>query len=81
LLGLVVGAVASTLSAAAITAVGGSLLWLCGVQVLAIRIGVPEGPWLPSSGSAWLIVWLITSILGVVIQWTFRKRPADKAAA
>jgi len=76
LAGFLAGIVAFKISAAAITALGGSLLWLAGMQILAIRIELPEGPWMPTS-SGWLAAWLITSALGVVIQWMFRKRPAD----
>ena len=80
LLGLILGGLVHTLSAAAITALGGSLLWLCGLQVLAVRLGA-DGPWMPTSGTTWLALWLITSAAGVVIQWTFRKRKADKPSA
>lgn len=76
--GLIVGGLLPTFSGAVITALGGSLLWLCGLQILAVRFGMAEQLWLPSSGTGWLAVWLITSMVGIVIQWTFRKRPADK---
>lgn len=80
ILGLILGAIASSLSAVVITALGGSLLWLSGLQILALRLSVPDGPWMPATGTSWLIVWLITSAIGFGIQWTFRKRRADKAA-
>lgn len=76
--GLLLGAIAPTFSAALVTALGGSLLWLTGARVLAVRFGVPEGPWLPRSGLAWMSVWLITTLLGLIIQWTTKQRPADK---
>jgi hypothetical protein len=78
LTGFLAGIVAFKISAAAITSLGGSLLWLAGMQILAIRIEVPDGPWMPTTSSGWLAAWLITSALGVVIQWMFHKRPADK---
>ena len=77
LTGFLAGIVAFKISAAAITALGGSLLWLAGVQILAIHVELPDGPWMPSTSTGWLAVWLITSALGVVIQWMFRKRTAD----
>lgn len=77
LTGFLAGVVAFKISAAAITSLGGSLLWLAGVQILAMRLELPDGPWMPTSSTAWLTVWLITSALGVVIQWMFRKRTAD----
>ncbi len=76
--GLILGGVAPTLSAVAITALGGSLLWLCGLQIIAVRYGIAERIWIPTTGTSWLTLWLITSFVGVVIQWTFRKRAADK---
>jgi hypothetical protein len=80
--GLFVGFFAHSFSAAAVTACAGSLLWLGAARVLAVRLGIPEGPWMPASGTAWLSVWLITALLGLGIQWSFRRRKvtsADKA--
>lgn len=77
-IGLFLGFLGTSFSAAAVTALGGSLLWLSGLRVLATRIGVPDGPWLPASGMACLGVWLITAAIGLGIQWTFRSKPADK---
>lgn len=77
LTGFLAGIIAFKISAAAVTSLGGSLLWLAGVQVLAIRLELPDGPWMPTTSSGWLAAWLITSALGMVIQWTFRKRTAD----
>jgi len=79
LLGVFLGILAPGFSAAAVTALGGSLLWLSGVRVIATRMGLPaDAPWLPSSGIAWLGLWLITSVAGLAIQWIFKRPPADK---
>lgn len=79
LLGIFLGILAPRFSAAAVTALGGSLLWLSGVRVIATHMGVPaDAPWLPSSGIAWLSLWLITSVAGLAIQWIFKRPPADK---
>jgi hypothetical protein len=75
--GLLLGILAPMLGASAVTSLGGSLLWLSGGQVLAMNVGVPAS-WLPSTGPGWLSLWLITATVGLVIQWTFRKRLADK---
>jgi hypothetical protein len=77
-LGLILGFAAPNFSAAAVTSLGGSLLWLTGLRVLLTRIGVPEGPWLPASGGSWMAVWLITAFVGMGIQWTAKRRKADK---
>jgi hypothetical protein len=76
--GLLLGVIAPTFSAALITALGGSLLWLTGLRVLLVRLGVPEGPWMPASGLAWVGTWLITTLVGLGIQWTLKPKPADK---
>ncbi|MCI0366377.1 MAG: hypothetical protein L0Y44_16520 [Phycisphaerales bacterium] len=81
LVGLVLGIVTPAVSATAMTSMAGSLLWLGGMRVLALRFEVPDGPWLPTSNVTWLIVWLITSIVGGIVQWIFRgsgSLPADK---
>lgn len=80
LLGLLLGSLATVFSASAITSMGGSLMWLSGFNALFLRLGVPEGPWIPTSATGWLTIWLIASVAGLAIQWTFRKRPADKPA-
>lgn len=79
LLGLILGFIAPKFSAAAVTSLGGSLLWLTGLRLIAVRVGVPEGAWMPASGGAWMAVWLITTLLGVGIQWTKGRRKADKS--
>ena len=76
--GLLLGILAASFSASAITSFGGSLLWLSGLHILALRFGVPDGPWFPKSGTTLLLMWLITTLAGVVIQWTVQRKRADK---
>jgi hypothetical protein len=78
LLGVLFGALAPTLSAAVVTAFGGSLLWLSGLRIVVTQIGEPVTNWLPSQATWLLGLWLIISLIGVAIQWMFRPKPADK---
>lgn len=78
IVGLLFGILAPSISASAVTSFGGSLLWLTALQILALRFGVPDGPWFPKSGMLWLGIWLITTLAGVVIQWTVQRKRADK---
>jgi hypothetical protein len=78
LLGVLFGALAPTLSAAVVTAFGGSLLWLSALRIVLTQIGEPVANWLPSQATWLLTLWLIISLIGVAIQWMFRPKPADK---
>ena len=78
LVGLLLGIIGPSFSAAALTSFGGSLLWLSALHVFAIRLGAPDSGWLPRSTFAWMMVWLTATFLGVVIQWTFQRKRADK---
>jgi hypothetical protein len=55
LVGLLLGIVTPAVSATAMTSMAGSLLWLSGMRVLALRFEVPDGPWLPTSNVTWLM--------------------------
>ncbi len=76
LLGLLVGALIPVFSASVVTAFGGSLLWLFGVRILSERLA--DGAMMPSSVRAWLVLWIIVSVIGLCIQWMFRPKQADK---
>lgn len=78
LLGVLFGALAPMLSAAVVTAFGGSLLWLSALRIVVTQIGEPVTNWLPSQATWLLALWLIISLIGVTIQWMFRPKPADK---
>lgn len=77
IVGLLVGGMFVKSTAVLLTAVGGSLLWLSGAMVIGGRLGINAESWTPGSGKTWLIVWLITALLGMGLQWTFRSKPAD----
>ena len=82
-LGIIVGLLIPSLAAAVVTSMGGSVLWLSGAHVLALRLGFGDAAWMPSTNTRWLLVWLITSAVGFIVQWYFRGKkaaPADKPA-
>lgn len=84
--GLFMGIMAPSFGALLLTAFGGSLLWITGTRIVATQLGLPQGAWLPSPethGVAFAGMWLITSLVGMGVQWFFRgKAPqnADKPA-
>ncbi len=80
LIGVLLGALAKTFSAIAVTAFGGSLLWLTCTGVLLTRLDVPEGLWTPGASVDWLALWLITAVIGLGVQWMLRPRQNDKSA-
>lgn len=77
--GLLFGTLAAGLSASVVSAFGGSLVWLGGVRLLLGRLGEPIADVLPTTTISLLLVWLIISLVGVAIQWTFRPKPTDTA--
>jgi hypothetical protein len=78
LLGVLIGALIPTFSTSIVTAFLGSLLALGSVRVISERLGIAETVWLPDTGTAWLILWVVIGLLGLAIQWTFLRRKADK---
>ena len=80
LVGMLLGALARAFSAVVVTAFSGSLLWLTCAWTIANNLGAPEGPWMPGSSASWITWWLITSVIGLVVQWTLRRKRADKPA-
>jgi hypothetical protein len=81
MLGFVVGAAAPALSAAAVSALGGSILLLGSAWTIGARLGEGEVPWMPQSATTWTAVWLIIAFLGLAIQWMFRPKRADNSAS
>ncbi len=77
--GFLVGLSLTTLSAAAVTSMGGSGLVLASGWSLLTSLGFGNQPWMPSSTIAWLIVWLVVALAGLAIQWTIRRKPADSS--
>ena len=80
LVGMLLGALARTFSAVVVTAFSGSLLWLTCAWTIANNLGAPDGPWMPGSSASWITWWLITSVIGLAVQWTLRRKRADKPA-
>lgn len=80
LLGILIGTLVPKISASIITAFSGSLLWLAGVQVMSLSLGLREGGVLPQSGRGWLTTWIIVAIIGLVLQWIFFRKRADKSS-
>ena len=78
--GLIIGLIMRRFSDCAVTAMVGSATWLCAAVVIAIRAGAPDGPWFPKSTIVWLALWLIVAIIGLTVQWTRQRAPADKPA-
>ncbi len=78
ILGLILGGLLPGVSAAVITAFGGSILWLTSLRVLVERVGWGDLGFLPTTGRGWLIMWLIASAIGLAIQWTLGAKKADK---
>ena len=80
LVGMLLGALARGFSAVVVTAFSGSLLWLSCAWTLASRAGLSEASWMPESSGSWLGWWMVTAVIGLIIQWTLRRKRADKSA-
>jgi len=80
LVGVLFGTLASSFAASVVTAFGGSLLWLNGLRIIVTSISAGLAQRLPTSAALLLVIWLIISLVGVLIQWMFRPKPADKSA-
>lgn len=81
LLGLVFGAAAPGFAASIVTALGGSLLVLSTGWIMAVRLGVEQGPVVDASPVTSLSVWMIAAVIGLGLQWMLKARSADKAAS
>ena len=80
LTGFLVGTLASSISVSIVTAFGGSLLWMTSSAVFARELGLSDNLYslLPAPG--WLLLWGMSGIIGLSIQWTYQSRRADKQA-
>lgn len=78
LLGLALGVLTPAFATALMTGLLGAALWLgCGAGI-AVRLGVPGVSWLPDSWLGWLVLWTVTAVIGLCIQWMHRPKSADK---
>ncbi len=80
LVGMLLGALARGFSAVVVTAFSGSLLWLSCAWTLVSRAGLSEASWMPESSGSWLGWWMGAAVIGLAIQWTMRRKRADKSA-
>lgn len=80
LLGLVLGIFASKISTSIVTAFGGAALWMVAGLLIAGGLGAPLAEHLPDSNVAWTAAWIVISVIGLAIQWTAFRKPADKPA-
>jgi len=81
-IGLFLGIMAPSFGALALTAFAGSLMWITGTRIVATKLGLPEGPWLPAPGThgvAFASMWLITSLVGMGVQSYFLGSPKENA--
>ena len=73
---------APSFGALVLTAFGGSLMWITGTRIVATKLGLPDGPWLPAPdthGVAFASMWLITSLVGMGVQSYFLGSPKENA--
>lgn len=78
ILGFLVGIFVPSIAASILTALIGSGLILGGGSMIGLQVGAGDIPFLQVGGVTWLIAWLVLAAAGIVIQWTFRRKRADK---
>ena len=81
MLGFVVGTGAPGFSAIVVSSLGGSFLILSTGWVMGARTFLANGLLDKLTPTTWTLLWLITSVLGLGIQWIFRPKRADKSAS
>ncbi len=81
MLGFVVGAGAPALSAIVVSSLGGSFLILSTGWVMGAKTSLAHDLLDKLTPTTWTLLWLITSVLGLGIQWIFRPKRADKSAS
>lgn len=79
LCGLLLAAIGPGVATAAVTAGGGSLLWLGAARFIADRAAPSIAQELPDSPLLLLLGWLAVALVGVAVQWRFGPRKADEA--
>lgn len=80
LTGFLVGTLASSISVSIVTAFGGSLLWMTSSAVFAREMGLADNLYTMLSAPGWLLLWGVSGIIGLSIQWTYQSRRADRQA-
>jgi len=79
ILGLLIGLSLPGIAASILTAWVGSGVALFSAWSVATSLQGESPGWMPSSPGVWFIVWAAMSVAGIVLQWTIRSKPADKA--
>lgn len=80
LTGFLVGTLASSISVSIVTSFGGSLLWMTSSAVFARELGLSDNLYSMLTAPGWLLIWAMSGIIGLSIQWTYQPRRADKQA-
>lgn len=80
LTGFLVGTLASSISVSVVTAFGGSLLWMTSSAVFARELGLSDNLYAMLTAPGWLLVWAMSGIIGLSIQWTYQPKRADRQA-
>ena len=80
LTGFLVGTLASSISVSVVTAFGGSLLWMTSSAVFARELGLSDNLYSMLTAPGWLLVWAMSGIIGLSIQWTYQPKRADRQA-
>lgn len=78
--GALIGLAMPTRSAAMLTSLAGSAIWLASLAWLAQAMQLPGRQWLvaaENAGLRWLIVWPVVALIGLVFQLKNLKKPAE----
>ena len=78
LAGFALGLAVPRKGAAVVTSFGGAAIWMPAAVWLLCATPIPLEGALPAIPAAWLIAWVVISVVGTWIQWTRSKRQADK---
>ncbi|MEZ6235702.1 MAG: hypothetical protein R3B68_16085 [Phycisphaerales bacterium] len=81
--GALIGLAMPHRSAAMLTSLAGSAIWLASLAWLGEAMELPGRQWLTSGDHAslkWLIAWPVVAIIGMVFQFRNLRKPADEAA-
>ena len=41
------------------------------------QMGIPLAGWIPNRPSAWIAIWTIATLIGLLIQWTISRKKSD----
>lgn len=80
-LGMLIGVAMPKRSAAFVTALGGSALWLAAGVTLIRANADPDPGFLSQPPVTWAVVWAVAAIAGMAIQFGLIKRKGNKPAA